>query len=133
MRKLIAATLIALALPASAQDRAGAIESVISEQIEAFLADDFAEAFTFASPDIRRLFRSPDNFGRMVRQGYPMVWRPAGVEFLGLGERDGRLAQRVMVTDGAGAIHFLDYFMTRTDAGWKIDGVVIVEPPAAGV
>ena len=133
MRQLIAALVLALALPAGAQDRAGAIESVISGQMEAFLADDFARAFGFASPGIRRIFRSPDVFGRMVRQGYPMVWRPAGVDFLGLRERDGRLAQRVMVTDGSGAPHLLDYFMIRTDAGWRIDGVVIVGPPAAGV
>ena len=55
---------------------------MISEQIDALRADDFATAFTFASPGIQRMFGSPARFGAMVREGYPMVRRPRDVRFL---------------------------------------------------
>ena len=45
------------------------IRGVISAQVEAFLANDFATAFSFASPSIKGLFGSPERFGQMVRQG----------------------------------------------------------------
>ena len=54
---------------------------MISKQIEAFKADDFDTAFSFASPMIQRMFGSASTFGEMVQNGYPMVWRPAEVRF----------------------------------------------------
>ena len=65
------------------------IEATISAQIEAFKADDFEQAFTYASPNIRDIFGSSDNFGLMVRRGYPEVWRPAEVRYLELREIQG--------------------------------------------
>ena len=53
--------------PASAQDTA--IEGVIQSQLDAFRQDDFATAFTFASPTIRGMFGTADRFGMMVRNG----------------------------------------------------------------
>ena len=103
------------------------IEAVISQQIQAFRADDFERAFTFASPSIQGLFGSSENFARMVTQGYPMVWRPAQVEFLALRSQDGRLAQRVRIVDEAGLVHVLDYFMIPTEDGWKINGVELLK------
>ncbi len=85
--------------PARAQDADADIRAVISEQIEAFKADDFETAFAFASPAIQRMFGSPAQFGEMVQNGYPMVWRPAEVRFSGLETRDGRTVQSVVVTD----------------------------------
>lgn len=103
------------------------IEAVIAQQIQAFRVDDFARAFTFASPSIQGLFGSADNFRKMVTQGYPMVWRPAQVEFLALRSQDGRLAQRVRIVDEEGLVHVLDYFMIPTDDGWKINGVELLK------
>ena len=71
--------ILALGLPAQAQS--DDIEAVIGAQLEAFAADDFAKAFTFASPMIKGMFGTPERFGQMVRGGYPMVWRPSRVEF----------------------------------------------------
>ena len=63
-----------LALPALSQSEASSgIEATINRQIEAFQADDFATAFTFASPTIQGMFGTSDRFGAVVRQGYPMV------------------------------------------------------------
>ena len=36
---------------------------------------------------IQGMFGTPARFGLMVRNGYPMVWRPAEVEFLSVEER----------------------------------------------
>lgn len=125
--------LAAMLAPLQAQDGPNAaIEGVIRSQIDAFLQDDFATAFTYASPGIRRYFGSSQRFGVMVQQGYPMVWRPANVEFLDLREIDGRLWQMVMIEDADGQLHMLGYQMLQTDEAWKIDGVQILRAPQLG-
>jgi len=133
MRNGLYAVLLAasLALPASAQEEP--IRNTIQSQIDAFLADDFARAFTFASPTIKGIFGTPDNFGAMVQQGYPMVHRPGAVRMLELREMAGRLYQRVMITDAAGRTHLLDYEMIETPEGWQINGVSLLPAPETGV
>jgi hypothetical protein len=108
------------------------IESTIQSQIDAFVTDDFVTAFSFASPNIRSLFGSPERFGQMVRNGYPMVWRPGDVRFLELRDENGALWQKVMIRDQAGEFHVLDYQMIRGGDGWKINGVVLLSPPDVG-
>lgn len=108
------------------------IEATIQSQVDAFLADDFARAFTFASPTIQGMFGTPENFGRMVRNGYPMVWRPADVQFLELRDFRGALWQRVMVRDAMGRVHLLDYQMVEGEDGWRINGVQLVPMPDVG-
>lgn len=117
------------AQPSKAQE--ADIQSVIRSQTEALLKDDFATAFTFASPTIKGLFGTADNFGMMVRQGYPMVYRPADVTMLELREVAGNLWQRVMITDQQGRTHLLDYQMVQTAEGWQINGVQLL--PSVGV
>lgn len=135
MRRTLAAaaTALLLALPAGAQDGpSAAIEGVIQNQIEAFLRDDFETAFTYASPNIKQLFGTPERFGSMVRQGYPMVWRPSDVQYLELEEIGGRLWQKVMITDAAGTVHMLAYQMIQTADGWQINGVQVLQAPQVG-
>ncbi|MCV6592833.1 MAG: DUF4864 domain-containing protein [Silicimonas sp.] len=105
------------------------IEATIDAQIGAFLEDDFARAFTFASPGIQGMFGSAERFGQMVRQGYPMVWRPGEVEFLELRNFRGALWQRVQIRDQAGRVHVLDYQMIETGEGWRINGVQLLPEP----
>lgn len=129
--RLLAGLLTAafLAMPALAQEEP--IQQTIQNQLNALKADDFATAFTFASPTIKGLFGTADNFGMMVRQGYPMVHRPADVKMLELREVAGNLWQRVMITDEQGRTHLLDYQMVETPEGWQINGVQLL--PAIGV
>jgi hypothetical protein len=136
MRLFLTAALAALILSlshAAAQtaDRAG-IESTIRGQIDAFLADDFTTAFTFAAPNIKGMFRTPENFGAMVRNGYPMVYRPSSVRMLDLREVAGALWQRVLVTDAQGQTHMLDYQMLQTPEGWQINGVQLLRGAGVG-
>lgn len=133
MRNGLFAALLAtvLALPAAAQE--APIRATIESQIEAFQADDFARAFTFASPTIKQMFGTPENFGVMVKQGYPMVYRPAEVQMMELREVAGNLWQRVRITDQAGAGWYLDYMMVETAEGWQINAVQILPAPDVGV
>ncbi len=130
MRHFILILVAALALSAPARADEAAIRDVISSQIEAFKADDFAAAFEFASPTIQGLFRTPENFGTMVRQGYPMVWRPEDVTFLSLETINGQLWQSVLIRDQQGRAHVLEYQMQPGEAGWKINAVRFRQEPA---
>ncbi|MGJ8602903.1 MAG: DUF4864 domain-containing protein [Marivita sp.] len=134
MRRLITGLTLALSMAGTlwAQDVLApepAIENTIQSQIDAFLKDDFTTAFTFASPNLRTMFRTPENFGAMVKQGYPMVWRPDDVRFGDLRSIAGGLYQMVIVTDAAGNLHYLDYRMEQIDGVWRIAGVQILQAP----
>lgn len=135
MRRILLAAIVAggLAGPLPAQDAAGgAIADVISRQLQAFETDDFATAFGFASPMIREMFRTPEIFGQMVRQGYPMVYRPGDVRFLDLRDEGGSKWQSVMIRDAEGRVHMLEYEMIETPDGWQIDGVRFIRAPEVG-
>ena len=122
---------VGFALPAEAQEEP--IQAVIESQIAALQADDFALAFSFASPTIKQLFGTPENFGLMVKDGYPMVYRPSDVDMQELREIAGNLWQRVRVVDQAGKTWFLDYMMIETPEGWQINAVQILPAPDIGV
>ena len=129
----LAAIFLALSLgfPAFAQEEP--IQETIQNQIEAFQADDFARAFAFASPNIQSLFGTAENFGAMVKDGYPMVYRPSDVEMLELRDVAGDLWQRVRITDQAGQAHYLGYMMIETPEGWQINAVQLLPAPDIGV
>ncbi|MEM9267354.1 MAG: DUF4864 domain-containing protein [Pseudomonadota bacterium] len=131
---MILTTLMALVLAGQvwAQSVADDIQGVISAQVEAFQADDYATAFTYASPNIKRIFGSPERFGQMVANGYPMVHRPSSVDFARLEERAGRQYQSVLFKDQAGGLHLLEYEMVPGASGWVINGVSIKRPGAIG-
>ena len=130
MNRILLAALIAFTLIGPAKAQNADAQNVIAAQIEAFQRDDFVTAFSFASPTIKDIFRTPDRFGMMVRNGFPMVWRPAQVEYLEQREVGGVIFQRVLIEDGNGALHALEYQMLPTPDGWQIDGVQFIAPPA---
>ena len=117
---------------AMAEDRIAGIENTIQSQVEAFLANDPTTAFSFASPGIKRLFGTPERFGVMVKNGYPMVWAPAEVKFLELRSQGPLLLQKVLFVDANGAPHVLEYSMLETADGWQIDGVQYLVAPPVG-
>jgi Domain of unknown function (DUF4864) len=132
MRRFIACLALAVTFATVAQAQEEPIRETIQNQLDAFQADDFARAFTFASPTIKGIFGTPENFGAMVTQGYPMVYRPDTVTMLELREVAGGLWQRVMITDQAGNSHMLDYEMIETPEGWQINAVQLLPPVGIG-
>ena len=69
---MVAATLA----PAQGDDTSRAFQHVIDGQIAAFARDDGAAAFEYATPDIQRMFGTPDRFMEMARAGFQPVYRP---------------------------------------------------------
>ncbi|MFN4101428.1 MAG: DUF4864 domain-containing protein, partial [Pararhodobacter sp.] len=76
---------------------------------------------------------TPETFGRMVAQGYPMVLDPAEVRYLDRILRRGREIQRVLILDRDGRSFLLEYTMTGDGADRRIDGVRILPETGAGV
>ena len=109
-----------------------AIEGTIQHQFDAFIAGDVATAFSFAAPNIQGIFGTAENFGLMVQQGYPMVWRPSSVKYLDLRQGPGGTFQKLAITDQAGALHVLEYQMIPDGDGWVIGGVQILQEPEVG-
>jgi len=119
----------ALADPGPA-DRS-AIQSVIQQQLDAFQADDGKGAFALASPSIREQFGTPENFLALVRQGYPMVYRPRETHFGALDEENGQIVQKVAFVGPDGVLVTALYIMEQQpDGSWRIAGCIIARAPS---
>lgn len=137
MTRILAALAIAICLtgplaqPAAAQstEDAAGIEAAIRAQLDAFQADDWEQAFSFASPAIQGMFHDPETFSRMVTDSYPMVWRPKGFSVGALSMSPRGLKQTVIFEDRNGRFHIADYFMQMIDGAWRINGVSIRPAP----
>ena len=119
-----------LACPALAQE--APIQQTIQQQLDAFNAQDVPKAWTYASPNIKGVFGTPDQFGEMVEKVYPMVWRHDAVRMLELRTVAGNLWQRVMITDLGGRTYLLDYMMVETPEGWQINAVQLLPQQGVG-
>ena len=127
----ILAAVLAFALPVQAQQKD--IEAVIASQLQYFQKDDFAGAFTHAAPNIKQIFRTPERFGQMVTNGYPMVHRPAEIQFKELETNAGVQVQNVLIRDLKGTYYLAQYTMVMVDGEWQIAGVNIVPAQGGGV
>lgn len=134
MRSLLAVLTLVLAAallqPASARADEGAIRSVIESQIQAFLADDDARAWSYAAPSIQGMFGSQERFMSMVRQGYQPVYRPRDYAFGDLRETPGGPLQEVYIVDEAGVSWVALYALEQqADGTWKISGCQLLRRP----
>jgi hypothetical protein len=109
---------------AAQDDEAGAAERVVMRQLEAFRADDYDTAYTFAATVIRQAFDRAA-FERMVRIGYPEIASSAHAVVIKhettVDERR-YLTLRVLGTSGTRIVAI--YEMVREGADWRISGVV---------
>ncbi|MDF1792124.1 MAG: DUF4864 domain-containing protein [Thalassobaculaceae bacterium] len=131
----IAAAVVALFVltaPAAAQtaEEAAAFRGVISAQVDAFRADAWDRAFSYASPSIHALFGSSEQFRSMVMGDYVAVARPQVFEFEEATTLNGHPTQPVFVVGPDGIARRALYFMEQQpDGSWKIDGVVLETLP----
>ena len=123
---LLAAATQALGADVADADAKGA-RAVIQAQLKAFATDDAKSAFSFATPQLREVFGSPENFIAMVRRSYPVVYRPASVAFL-KPELDGdAVTQAVHLTDADGRLWLALYRLERQpDMRWRIGACQVV-------
>ena len=127
MKHLLLTALLALPMAAHAQDNT--IEGVITDQLQAFNDRDVAGAWEHASPTIKGIFQTPENFARMVENGYPMVWDNADVQFLDRTDFGASSKQEVQIQGPDGLFYILDYTMIETPDGWQINGVQVIPAP----
>ena len=110
--------------PAADRD---AIVAVVSGQLDAFRADDWAAAWRHASPTIQRRCGSMDGFRAMVIAGYQAVYRPRSVRFGELRTVDGVPVLHVHVVGPDGKPAIAAYAMERqADGSWRIAGCVLL-------
>jgi len=135
MRQILAAAIVLLlsaGAPALAvtDDERAAIRGVIEQQIDAFRRDDAIAAYSFAAPNIQTLFPNAAMFFRMVRDGYPAVYRARATQFQALVDKDDSVAQTVEITDFDNQAWIALYTLQRQDDGsWKISGCIIKRAP----
>jgi Domain of unknown function (DUF4864) len=104
----------------SDEDRA-ASRAIIERQIEAFREDDGATAFGFASPALQGIFRDPDNFMAMVRNGYQPVYRPRNFAFGNITETESGLTATLSIEDAEGHAWTAIYTLEKQpDGSWRI-------------
>lgn len=114
---------------ARAEDPLQTTRTLIEEQIEAFLHDDAATAYSFAAPAIKALYPDKDTFFAMVKQSYQPVYHPGNYafgrsKFVG----DGAVVyHELLITGRDGKDWSAIYELTRQpDGSYKINGVTIV-------
>lgn len=117
----------ALAQPALSAADADSIRSTVASQLSAMAAGDAQRAFSLAVPGIRQQFGNADTFMAMVKNGYPMVIRPAATTyFVATANAKGAL-QQVRLQDPEGRLWLATYVLARqADGHWRIAGCGVV-------
>ena len=105
-----------------------AVQAMVQSQLAAFAADDAKSAFSYATPELRKVFGSPATFMAMVKNSYPVVYRPASVAFLKPEGSGSEAVQRVQMLDADGTSYLAVYSLQRQkDMTWRISGCAVVE------
>jgi len=118
--------------PAQAEENAPkAVRAVIEAQMAAFQRNDGDAAYAFASPDVRKIFASPENFLRMVRAQYLPVYRPRMVKFREWHLQDGEFSQKLLIVGPRQRAYIAVYTLRRHENDrWLITGVFLAPAPA---
>ncbi|MFK7901840.1 MAG: DUF4864 domain-containing protein [Nitratireductor sp.] len=104
------------------------IQTVITDQLDAFKRQDNLRAFSHAAPNIKQLFVNADNFILMVKRGYPALYASKLVEYGRTKQVDADFYQEVIVIDPKGNQWKAVYVLSKQDDGsWKIKGVQIIK------
>ncbi len=119
---------------AYAEDPVQTAQSLIEQQIEAFLHDDAATAYSFAAPGIKALFPDKDSFFAMVKKSYQPVYHPGNYAFGKSRAIDNGaiVYQEVLITGTDDRDWTAIYQITRQpDGSYKINGVQILAKTAS--
>ena len=105
-----------------------AVQAVVQSQLAAFAKDDADKAFSYAAPELRKTIGNASAFMAMVKNSYPVVYRPASVAFLKPEGTGDDVIQRVQMLDASGASYLAVYSLQRQkDKTWRISGCAVVE------
>ena len=104
-----------------------AIRDVIEAQLQAIQLNDADEAFTYESPGIQAMFRTPTSFMEMVHHSYRPVCFPRAVIFEDITLLHDTWTQPVLLLSPEGnplrALYLMEKQLT---CEWKINGCYLV-------
>jgi hypothetical protein len=99
------------------------IKLVVSSQLQAFSDDNATDAFSYASPKIKSIFGSSDNFMAMVKKSYPSVYRPKNINIGTVEMHRGIPILLVYLVGPDGSFVTATYLMQQQpDLSWLISG-----------
>jgi hypothetical protein len=115
------------AAPVTAADEKS-VRAVIQGQLDALARDDADKAFSYAAPNVRQAVGTASGFLAMVRDGYPVVYRPASVAFLKPEAQGDQVIQRVHMLDADGDSWLAIYSLQRQiNKVWRITGCRVLK------
>ena len=128
MITVLLTSLMAFVLPVNAQgtsdNQALQAQSVISDQLSAFIAGDGDRAFSHAAPTIKQRFQTPERFMDMVERGYGPIYRSSTYDFGRNSIQGNQIMQELILTDQKGNTWQSIYvLMKQADGSLKIMGV----------
>jgi hypothetical protein len=101
-----------------------AAQRSIDAQLRAFLAGDDALAYSYAAPNIKRIFPTLQSFMMMVESGYQPVAKPQSYSFGKSSEQSGAITQQVFLVGPDGKDYEAIYTLElQPDGSFKITGV----------
>ena len=107
------------------------IQMVIGDQLQALKAGDGTKAMNYSVPGIRRQFRTPERFLRMVREGYGALLEARYSAFLKGAVVDGITIQPLqLVLPDSSVVVALYRMEKQKDGSWRIAGCVIAPSTA---
>ena len=102
------------------------LHAVISDQLAAFRADDYAAAYVFADPEIKA--KMPvESFERMVRLGYPLIAHSVSAKFGLTFDNGDEAVVNVKVLGKDEETLSYQYMLRRDGETWRISGVVLLK------
>lgn len=121
----LTAACVAFASPCfSGETEVKAAQQVIDGQLKAFIANDGSLAYSFAAPNIKRLFPTAGVFMDMVGKGYAPVRQPKGYSFGKVQEMSPTsIIQQVLITGSDGKDYEAVYTLElQSDGTYRITG-----------
>lgn len=110
------------------------IQTIIQGQVNAFLANNSATAYSYAAPSIKRMFQNDEQFMSMVQQQYQPVFRPQSFTFGRIADKGQGPVQEVYITGPAGKDWVAIYTLEKQpDGNWKINGCYLQPDTGAKV
>ena len=102
-----------------------AAQNTIESQLKAFQAGDGELAYSFAAPNVKRIFPSVDTFMSMVESGYRPVRQPSDFSFGKVQEMSTTsIVQQVMIVGPDGKDYEAVYTLElQPDGVYRITGV----------
>ena len=108
------------------------LTAVIDAQLDAFRADDYAKAYTFAATEIKGLFPA-DAFEKMVRTTYPVIAHSSAADYGMAFDTGEEAVVNVRISNAEKKSVEYQYLLKKEDGQWKIGGVAEAHTPGLSV